>query len=96
VLTRSLLYDYAAGHAGPVAPFPGHEPSPGSAEFVKGPTPPGGAAAAEGEGEAGEDWQQEQHRLAAEAGTDMHIGEYRAPKLLVPLSVYRLSTLPEC
>jgi hypothetical protein len=33
--------------AGPVAPFPGHEASPGSADFVKGPTPPGGAAAAE-------------------------------------------------
>jgi hypothetical protein len=71
-LSAATQRNVCACHAGPVAPFPGHEPSPGSAEFVKGPTPPGGAAAA---AEAGEDWQQEQQRLAAEAGTGMHIGE---------------------
>jgi hypothetical protein len=62
--------------AGPVSPFPGHQASPGSAQFVKGPTPPGGAAAAAA-GEAERDWQEEQHRLAAAAatGTGMHIGE---------------------
>ncbi|KAF6250438.1 hypothetical protein COO60DRAFT_837206 [Scenedesmus sp. NREL 46B-D3] len=58
--------------AGPVVPFPGHQAAPGSAEFAKGPTPPGGAAAA---AEADQDWQEQQHRLAAEAGAeDMHVG----------------------
>jgi hypothetical protein len=33
-------------HVGPVAPYPGHIVAPGTAEFVKGPEPPGGAAAA--------------------------------------------------
>jgi hypothetical protein len=32
--------------AGPVSAFPGHHASPGSADFIKGPTPPGGAAGA--------------------------------------------------